>query len=64
MALWRDPLDELIEDLERAVPAKPGQIEYDFGPRLEDLHGRSAKSSTRGRLKSGNESDWTVGFKQ
>ena len=21
MALWRDPLDELIDDLERAVPA-------------------------------------------
>jgi hypothetical protein len=23
MALWRDPLDDLIEDLERAVPAEP-----------------------------------------
>jgi hypothetical protein len=24
MALWRDPLDDLIEDLERVVPAEPG----------------------------------------
>jgi hypothetical protein len=23
MALWRDPLDDLIEDLERAVPTEP-----------------------------------------
>jgi hypothetical protein len=37
MALWRDPLDDLIEDLERAVPAKPVPNEDDFGPRLEEL---------------------------
>ena len=23
MALWRDPLDELIEELDRALPSKP-----------------------------------------
>ena len=30
MALWRDPLDELIADLERAFPpeAKPHDVDY------------------------------------
>lgn len=36
MALWRDPLDELIDELERAVPtATPG--DNAILPRLEDL---------------------------
>jgi hypothetical protein len=33
--MWRDPLDELIEDLERALPSTPGR--YEMLPRLEDL---------------------------
>ena len=34
--MWRDPLDELVEDLERALPpAKPEQI--GFGPSLMEL---------------------------
>jgi hypothetical protein len=37
MALWRDPLDDLIEDLERAVPATSVPDQYEFLPRLEDL---------------------------
>ena len=28
MAIWRDPLDELIADLERAVPAAAGPSQY------------------------------------
>ena len=35
MALWRDPLDELIEDLEGAVPATAAPPVR--GVRLEDL---------------------------
>jgi hypothetical protein len=35
MALWRDPLDELIDDLERAVPAAAAPPVR--GVRLEDL---------------------------
>lgn len=35
MALWRDPLDELIDELERAVPTEPGR--YAVLPTLEDL---------------------------
>jgi hypothetical protein len=37
MALWRDPLDELIEDLERAVPAVAGASLYQTRRRVEDL---------------------------
>jgi len=36
MALWRDPLDELIDDLERAVPAAAANP-YQMLPRLEDM---------------------------
>jgi hypothetical protein len=35
MALWRDPIDELIEELERALPIAP--TGGDALPRLEDL---------------------------
>jgi hypothetical protein len=37
MAFWRDPLDELIDDLERAVPAAAANP-YQMLPRAEDLH--------------------------
>lgn len=37
MALWRDPLDELIEDLERALPETTGPTLQESLPRLEDL---------------------------
>ena len=33
--MWRDPLDELIEDLERALPAHP--IEVDASMSFVDL---------------------------
>jgi hypothetical protein len=33
--MWRDPLDELIEDLEAALPPTTGR--YEHLPRLEDL---------------------------
>ena len=36
MALWRDPLDELIGDLERAIPAVP-RAEADGEMRVEEL---------------------------
>ena len=36
MALWRDPLDELIADLERAVPAAAGSA-FDVLPPVEDV---------------------------
>lgn len=37
MALWRDPLDELIDELEQALPsdAEPGR--YVVLPTLEDM---------------------------
>jgi hypothetical protein len=38
MALWRDPLDELTEDLEKALPPEPPRSEtqafYGFRPGL------------------------------
>ena len=37
MGLWRDPLDDLIEDLERAASAEPTPSPYDLHPRVEDL---------------------------
>jgi hypothetical protein len=36
MALWHDPLDELIDDLEHALPPAP-ITPADDGPSLEDL---------------------------
>ncbi len=33
MALWRDPLDELIADLERTLPVQPTPSIPDFPPR-------------------------------
>jgi hypothetical protein len=36
MALWRDPLDELIEELERARPSSTNPLSP-LGPPLEDL---------------------------
>lgn len=35
MALWRDPLDDLIDELDRAVPATSNG--HQTIPRLEDL---------------------------
>lgn len=35
--MWRDPLDELIEDLERALPVKSERSTWEMLPRLEDL---------------------------
>jgi hypothetical protein len=37
MALWRDPLDDLIEDLERAVPADTGSSPWPM-PAEENAH--------------------------
>jgi hypothetical protein len=36
MALWRDPLDELIGDLERTLPPDRGRDHLDLLP-LEDM---------------------------
>jgi hypothetical protein len=36
MALWRDPLDDLIADLERAIPPAPPQPAYELPP-IEDV---------------------------
>lgn len=36
MPLWRDPLDELIEDLERTLPAQDRSVESGLQP-LEDV---------------------------
>jgi hypothetical protein len=35
MAIWRDPLDELIADLERSIPVPPAAT-FDLGPPFED----------------------------
>lgn len=37
MALWRDPLDELIADLERALPSELGPVGLDYQKALLDL---------------------------
>ena len=37
MALWREPLDELIADLERALPAEAGPVAFDCPPPFEDV---------------------------
>jgi hypothetical protein len=37
MALWRDPLDELIDELDRALPSEAGKGRYVLLPTLEDL---------------------------
>ena len=37
MTLWRDPLDELIDELDRTVPPAPIRAARDQLPRLEDL---------------------------
>jgi hypothetical protein len=37
MGLLRDPLDELIEGLERALPVNAQVPKYQILPRLEDL---------------------------
>ena len=35
--MWRDPLDELIEDLDAALPATKTPERYEFLPRLRDF---------------------------
>ena len=35
MAIWRDPFDELIADLERAVPA-PATPDFDMPPPMDE----------------------------
>jgi hypothetical protein len=37
MALWRDPLDELIESLETTLPADNSNGPYELLPRIEEL---------------------------
>lgn len=37
MTLWRDPLDELIEDLEQALPVSPTPNQQEDLPRLVDI---------------------------
>jgi len=54
MAMWRDPLDELIADLERSMPAATTPA-FEMPPPMEDvcLFGESIFSSdpaTRRRL--------------
>ncbi len=36
MAIWRDPLDELIAELERTLPAEANCVDFGLGP-LEGL---------------------------
>ena len=36
MAVWRDPLDELIADLERAIPAAT-TLAFEMPPPMEDV---------------------------
>jgi len=36
MAIWRDPLDELIVDLERALPTAAPAPEFEMPPPMED----------------------------
>jgi len=37
MPLWGDPLDELIEDIERALPSGPRPLGLDMPPPFEDV---------------------------
>jgi hypothetical protein len=37
-ALWRDPLDELIGELERTLPTQAESANFGIGPPLADLH--------------------------
>jgi hypothetical protein len=46
MALWRDPLEELIADLERTVPVEAGPVAFDMPP-LEDLQAAVACALSR-----------------
>jgi hypothetical protein len=39
MALWRDPLDELIADLERALPPESDPEVFDWPQVLSDFQG-------------------------
>ena len=36
MAIWRDPLDELIADVERSLPAAPPAPAFEMPPPMED----------------------------
>jgi hypothetical protein len=51
MALWRDPLDELIADLERALPpdARRGILQI---PRFEDDHAQYLEKNFRHSIHS------------
>ena len=37
MALWHDPLDELIGELERTLPVQARPADFDVLPPLEDV---------------------------
>lgn len=37
MPLWRDPLEELIGELERTVPSEAGAAAFDMPPPFEDF---------------------------
>ncbi len=37
MALWRDPLEELIGELERTQPSRVGAADFDMPPPFEDV---------------------------
>jgi len=45
MAIWRDPLDELITDLEHSLPTSAPAPEFEMPPPMADL--RSARRSFR-----------------
>jgi hypothetical protein len=51
MAVWHDPLDELIADLEVALPASKGEV-YDSQQALLDLQVVVSSSYRRSRLES------------
>ena len=58
MAIWRDPLDELIEDLEKAVPAAQGPIVPDLFA-LEDMRssvGSNLAHSSANRVRASRAS--------
>jgi hypothetical protein len=56
MALWRDPLDELIEELEKALPPAPAPTLSDaqglLGMSLEEVQLMVADAMAKGTLRS------------
>jgi hypothetical protein len=60
MALWRDPLDELIADLERALPPTSDSEVFDWPQILVDLQsavGAVLSRSPDERARLANEVD-------